>query len=276
MRVKQVYCDFGVGFREGVMNRYGLTDARLPENRNPYEPLLLVGVYNYRMANVAIMHNAPVIVYWGGSDSTIFRNFGHDTFWAKLFRGMSDRIFHISTSHWITEDLQTIGLHPWELPVLLHDQSEVKPYPLGEFVYMYKADSDLYTGGIYHKIKSLIPYKIIETTTRPALTYSREQLMEAYKSSFIGLRFTEHDGLSETVCELGLMGRRVIHNGDTPNCIPYDPKDIDSIVEAIEHEYWHARNPNGEAEEVAKNMKHYLDVGEDWLDTDFYNLAGVI
>jgi len=137
---------------------------------------------------------------------------------------------------------------------------------------MYRPEVETYNGGIYQKIKEALPeYNFIETNSH---TYSREQVLEMYKKSFIGLRFTEHDGLSNTVCEMGLMGRRMIHNGDTPNCIPYEKNNINDIIESIKHEYWHAKNPMGdnlEANGVSVFMQKYLNINEDFLNSSYYD-----
>ena len=60
------------------------------------------------------------------------------------------------------------------------------------------------------------------------------QLVDVYKKCFIGLRLTKHDGLSNTVVELGLSGRRCVWNGGSPNAVRWST--VDSVVEAIKAE----------------------------------------
>ena len=86
-----------------------------------------------------------------------------------------------------------------------------------------------------------------------------------YRRCFIGMRLTEHDGLAHTVTELGLMGRRCVWNGGSPNAIPY--KNVDDVVVAIEAE----RECLPDPEMVAEEMRAYLDIGTDWLDTEWYD-----
>ena len=52
-----------------------------------------------------------------------------------------------------------------------------------------------------------------------------------YENCFVGLRLTENDGVSCSVQEMALMGRKTIHNDRTPGCITYT--DEDSIIQAI-------------------------------------------
>ena len=81
-----------------------------------------------------------------------------------------------------------------------------------------------------------------------------------YKSCFIGLRLTTHDGLPNTICELGLMGRRCIYNGQLPHSIPYS--NADDIVESIEREF---KSRNEDNTLIANDMYDYLNIGDDWL-----------
>jgi hypothetical protein len=267
MRIKQVYSNFGIGFKEGAMKRYNLV-----EYTNPHEPMLMIGCYNWNQLAIPINHartGVLCVIYWCGSDALILsrQKFPYESFWAEQFRS-NPNIKHIAASHWIADDLKAMGIPYYELPVVLHDHSMIKPEPLGQSIYIYNPDKDTYTDGIYHKIKEVLPYNFIEATVH---TYTREQLLEAYKNSFIGLRFTGHDGLSETVCELGLMGRMVIHNGDTPNSIPYDKNNIDAIIDTIHREYKNAHDLGMDKSGVVAGATFdYLNIGEDWLDTEFY------
>jgi hypothetical protein len=94
-------------------------------------------------------------------------------------------------------------------------------------------------------------------------------MMQIYKRCFIGLRFTEHDGLSNTVCEMGLMGRMVINNGDVPNCIHYDKNNIKDIIETIDFEWKHSEITD-KTKVVSDAVKTYLNIGEDFLNTEYY------
>ena len=94
--------------------------------------------------------------------------------------------------------------------------------------------------------------------------------MELYKKCFIGLRFTSHDGLSNTVCEMGAMGRKMINNGDTPNCIPYDLNNIDKIVDDINQEYERSRGDLFRASVISNQVNEFLNIGDDFLNTEFY------
>jgi hypothetical protein len=262
MRINQFHCSFGIGFRDAVTQSYGLVHKDIP---NPMEPLLIVGVYNFQhFGIIRNMHNL-VVVYWGGSDSEFLVKYGYDSFWAIMFRKKLN-IHHIASSRWIADDLKLLGIpNIHEIPVLLRKHDDLSPCPLGDSIYMYMPDSKVYNGGIYSLLKNRLPYNFIETN--PA-TFDRAGLIDAYKRSFIGLRFTKHDGLSETVCEMGLMGRHMIHNGDVPNCVKYDPDDIDRIIWYIDNVYTHRERWMSYV--VSQDVTAYIHSSEDWLDTEFY------
>jgi hypothetical protein len=67
---------------------------------------------------------------------------------------------------------------------------------------------------------------------------------------------------------MGLMGRRMINNGDAPNCIPYT--DIDDIITSVNQEYIKSRDLN-HIRDVSENMRDYLKIKDDFLSTQFYD-----
>jgi hypothetical protein len=151
-----------------------------------------------------------------------------------------------------------MGLKYKKVPLVPHQNKEIQPYPLGDSVYIYKAR--LYGAGLYQQIKTAFPqFNYIETAHK---TVSRAELMELYKKSFISFRFTGHDGLSNTAIELGLMGRKVFWNGDTPNAIPW------TNFEQIKRDFETIIQEKYDPFEVAEKMRKYLDVGDSWLNVE--------
>ena len=268
MRIKQLYSDFGIGFKEAAKEKFNLTDLY-----SNIEPALFIGCYNWSQLGILVNRQALTVIYWAGSDAlALTKNYinshgieemAKDMFWVKRMKELKN-IKHISASHWIKEDLESLGIESYHIPISICKNEDIHPEVPGEAIYMYQAFNPNYNGGIYEKIKKRLPYfEYIETNVH---TFKRPELLEAYKRSFIGLRFTEHDGLSETVASLGLMGRNVIHNGDLPNCINYDKKDIDLICSIIVNEH----KNNDDYKDIAKCTFNYLDVGEEWLNTEYY------
>jgi len=264
MRIEQIFCQGYTGFKEAAIKKYGFRDIT-----DPHKPIFFLGCNSHVQVTQAMMYanlSGLVVIYWAGTDALTLVNSGR--MWHDMFLN-NPNVKHIAASWWIAEDLDKVGLPYYRLPILFHDNSDIKPLPLGDSIYTYNIHWPTYDGyGMYPKIKEVTDYKFIEARCKPGegkdFTFNREELLKVYESCFLGLRLTGHDGLSETVCELGLMGRRVIHNGDTPNCIHYT--DLASVIDAIGNEY---RNPC-DPEEVSKAMREYLDINNDWLNTEFY------
>jgi hypothetical protein len=276
MRIEQLYSNFGHGFSDAITKKYNFK----PYN-DPTKPVFVFGCYGERQVHNALtmaMTSPLVVICWGGSDAKILKDLELSgeigrSFWSNALRSKTN-IKHIAISHWIAEDMEILRLPYHNIRILPHDNSDIVPCAKGDSIYMYRPDLATYNGGIYQKIKDILPYKFIETNSG---TYSRKQLIEAYKNCFIGLRFTEHDGLSNTVCELGLMGRKVIHNGDAPNCIHYHPNDIASIVDNINHEFKNrnellclAPEPIYDYDATAISVKRFLNISDDFLNTEYY------
>jgi len=253
MRVRQIYSAFGWHLKGTLMEKYGLIPSH-----NMREPVLFFGCYGLKQMEKMLKwsQTAKVIVWWSGSDCPFFKK--HPDIVEQL--KSNSNITHIATVNFIEKDLQNMGLPYKKIPLFSHPIDAFKPSPLGDAIYIYKPGSPIYCGwNVVDRIKKEFPtVPILEV--RNHHVYNQEQIKEIYRQSFLGIRLTRHDGLSHSVCELGLMGRKMIHNGDTPNSVNYD--NHDDIMIKIENIVKQKYNPYNLALKVHK----YLDVGEDWLN----------
>ena len=227
------------------------------------QPSIFFGVYYPFDYQLIISHKSLAVVVWGGSDSMA----STDT----LKTLNLPHIKHISGSKWITDDLKRAGIKPIYIPISCvdSDKTKLKALPLGKKIYIYTAgegfNADFYGKQIYDKL--IAEYGADMFYVVNAKSYTREQLYnEVMPNCFIGLRLVKHDGLSETISELGLMGRRVVYNGCEPNALNYNS--YEDIKAHIDHEMKYI----GETfQDVSDKMKKHLEVGNDWLNSDFYN-----
>lgn len=262
MRIKQLYCNFGKGFKEAFSKKYQMINYT-----DTLSPAVFFGCVAHRDLGVVYNHRSLCVIIWAGSDIKAIsddRDVPINSIWIQMLKNRSN-IKHIAISKWIAEDLDQLGIKYYRLPILPHDNKDILIQPPGESIYMYQPESIIYNGGIYKEVKSNLPYNFIETTVH---SYSREELMDVYSNCFIGMRFTQHDGLSNTVCEMGLMGRRMINNGDAPNCIPYT--DINDIITSVNQEYIKSRDLN-HIRHISETMRDYLEIKDDFLSTQFYD-----
>lgn len=263
MRIKQFYCGLPF-FREGMKQKFSFDDYT-----DRTQPLFVHGCYGWKAwSNILLKHESLVVFAPAGDDAHKLAD-PINAFWVEEFKKRPN-IKYLANDTWIKEALASVGLYAERVPFTPFTGDDIKPCPLGDSIYVYKPNVETYGSELYRKVKERLTYKFIESE---GFTRTREEVLQCYRDSFMGLRLMETGGLAVTVIELGLMGRMCIHNGDHPNCVHYDKNDIDGIVEAIDHEYWHARNPldnNAEAEETANNMRNFLNIGEDFLETSFY------
>lgn len=219
-------------------------------------PAVFFGIYKNHY-NVLLRHRGPAILIWAGSD-IINVNQG-------LINELRRRDFHhVAISNFIAKDLSQLNIPFREIPITPIDYRIFTPEPLGDCIYMYipetKTESSVFYGAEYlTAIQEAFPEnKILVSNFHK---HSRLEIREIYKQCFIAVRPTPHDGLSNTVVEMGMMGRRCIFNGNTPNAIHFlSEKDM---IQKILTE----KNRIGKSfPEVAKQTKEYVDIGTNWLE----------
>jgi hypothetical protein len=139
---------------------------------------------------------------------------------------------HISISSYIENDLDRINIKSARINLSFVDKNKFNAIEKGNSVYIYtsKNNPNIYGEEIYKKVIEKMP----EINFIVVCSNDYENVMDAYKKCFIGLRLTKHDGNANTVQELGLCGIKCIHNSDYPNALQW--KTIDDIIETINNE----------------------------------------
>lgn len=248
MRIKQARISKGVNaFKDSYLKKFNLV-----EGTDCNEPIVLFGMYDLGDFQYYLLHKGQIVVVWCGSDSLMLNK-------AKAEMIRAKQAVHIAKSQFISADLNRYGIiHKvipisWQLPDL-----EVCPRGDNIFFYGNPKRNNFYGESYLPEIEQKTGLKIIKTGIA---TYTKEQLRKVYRNCFIGLRLTKHDGIPNTVVELGMMGRRCIYNGDLPNAIPW--KTVNDICESVMQEY-----NNRYIDDVAKveqAVKQFIDIGDKWL-----------
>jgi len=249
-RITQIYSAFGWHLKDNLKRKYGLSEVR-----RPTEPILAFGVYGSQIEKVVRWaEKTHVRIWYSGSDITYcFRGREH---LIEVVRNHPN-ISHIATVNFIERDLQKLGFKYKKVPLFSQFIDDFKPCKLGSKIYAYK--SHLYVGR--PQMEKLI--EIFGTdefiNAESHHTFSQAGLKEVYGNSYLGIRLLRHDGLSHSICEMGLMGRKMITNSDTPNAINYT--DLNDVIQKIQQ----IKDEKYDPFEVAKQMYDYLNVGDDWL-----------
>ena len=252
MKISQAHV--GVGFfKESFLKKFNL---------NPYSdrmrPAIFFGLYR-KQQHVLLSHRAMAVIVWTGTDVLHMKS--NPTFLSHVRKRRNT--YHVAISNFIEEDLCALGIPFISLPVIPVNNDDIKPEPLGKCVYMYTSEKapQIYGDKYLQEIKQKLPD--IKFITATAHTFTRNELLNIYKKCFLGLRLTQHDGLSNTVIELGLMGRKVVWNGNTPNAIHYTS--VHDIVRKIKTEQIKEQDKT-----ISEKVKNYITLTEDWMDTKFY------
>lgn len=250
-RINQLYSAFGSHFKIPFMEKYGMK-----QYTNHHEPVIFFGCYGNQIER-AFENKNKVKIAWTGGDCWAFI---HNQDYVKRMKSRPD-IEHIAISHFIQSDLTSVGISSTLFPIVPNKNDDIEPHPGGEKIYAYKS---AYNPPLFRRLKKELPqFEFVDARLH---TFNRKELLKVYRESFIGLRFTLHDGCSNTCVEMGLSGKRVIHNGQMPNTIPFDLKNIEEIKKNILEEYEN-RNSNDYID-IYKDTKDYIDIGDSFLYFD--------
>ena len=268
MRITQAKVSYTLdAFEDSFMRKFGFscyTDRTCP--------VVFFGCYipggNYRRRDVkcVVEHKSLAVLVWGGSDAL--------SLLAKpeVYEGLrtAKHVKHVAISRFVADDLDKAGLPYTRLPVCPTDANNgmFSSVPLGDSVYMYlpQAGDKIYGGDVLDDIKRRL--SDVNFITCCNGDYPEGKMPEIYSKCFMGLRLTKHDGLPNTVVQLGLMGRRCVWNGDLSNSIPW--KTARDVVVAIEAEV--ARIGTSHPE-VAEAIIRDITMPSDWLDSSFWGAS---
>ena len=239
--------------------KYFLHDNQLKDYHDLHAPAIFFGLYSTSCFKTLKAHKGLSIVIWRGTDLLKKNRL-------KNVAGLKGKnIRHVAISSFIADDLKGVKLRYKFIPIPGVKIDDIPVEKLGNEVYAYMSAkrTNFYGGPILDYVKKHIPFKM--NINSSCNKYTRDQLMEVYKNSFIGLRLTQHDGIANQVVELGMMGRKCIHNGNHPNAIRW--KRAKDIIKTITQEGEKVGQIN---KDLSDEVKKYINVGKDWLNTEYW------
>lgn len=236
------------------MRRFGLK----PE-MDSRKPMVVFGCYTESDVRLIEAHKAPVLMVWMGSD---FALSGDRKLWER------DNIYHVAIGRWMERDLQERGLSYKRVNLIGSPLVDVlKPEPLGDAIYTYLPTKrrDYYGGSLVDEVCKRLSGEM-EFIIHTGLIVPQDQMPDVYRRCFAGLRLVEHDGGSETVIEMGLMGRFSIHNGDTPCSLIWE--NVDDIVDSLRALY--IEREETEIVRLSADVRAHIQMTDEWLDLDWW------
>jgi hypothetical protein len=254
MNFENIHISHGIQFfKKQILKTY----PNLKLGWDPNKPCIFFGIYNQNDINAILNHKSQGLIIWGGSDSM------RDTLLNFVKQLDKSRFFSIAQSKWVSDDLKRFGILHKQLPWYSLDKESFRPIKKGKKVYIYMPTNRkiFYGNEMYMSIKKHIDYEVIVGDGK--IPY--EKMTEIYAECFIGLRLVPHDGLGSTVQEMGLMGIKCVHNGNSPSALNY--KTVDDIIVHIEKE---AKTIDMKDEALAKKVDEYLNIRDDFFHVKSY------
>jgi len=240
------------------------------------KPMIFFGMYREKEMNLVMKHEHECLVIWGGGDilyftkKTITKSKKKDHIRKRTYNFFrnKNKIFHIAQSKWISDDLKSLNLKHKLLPWYSLIKSNFTCKEKGNCIYIY-LPTKFYGVDLFEELKKKLngKYEFIigggNLKKEQRIPYYK--MPEIYSKCFIGLRLVPHDGLGSTVQELGLMGIKCVHNGNSPSALNY--KNIDDITEHIENE---AKTIGSKDEELARKVDEYLTIPDNFFKVSTY------
>jgi len=235
-----------------------LTEAGFPAQRLPNKKLVgifhlmnsrgFVAVYPlpfWRHFKVAAMLQKPTLAVWIGSD--VYRLQLEKNQMARLERNREYITASIADSPALVEELAQMGIQAEWVPTIskkMHYQSLPLSDPLSILVYLTPDRHPFYGSAIVSRVIELLPdvkFTIVggydfggNAPRNVTIAGYVDSMDEIYEKSYILLRPTLHDGLSQMVLEALGRGRQIIWSMPFPHChTAAKPEQIAEIISGL-------------------------------------------
>ncbi len=230
-------------------------------------PCIFYGCYNSSDIYKIQKHQGLKFLIWGGSD-IIIPNI------LKIVSRIPNLVF-IAQSNFIADDLKKYHLSYIYIPFSpTVDYQKFQSVIKGPCIYVYLniQRPKVYKYELVKRLQKYFPdIEFIIASNKECIvnavrkgtyiqgiqTHDPQEMPKIYEKCFLGLRFVDHDGISASVQEMGLMGIKTIYNGRTPSSISY--KTFDDIIQIIKDEHQKIGTID---HQTADDVKNYLEMGD--------------
>lgn len=249
MKIKQFRSSNNVRyFAQRMMDKFSLVPFT-----DESEPVILYGMY--KDPDYDLLQKTKGTVVWCGTDAMVVNKAR-----AEIIKAHPHR--HIAKSKQVQESLWLWKIESELIPVT-STPLNIKCKPRGHMIYAYVcSDNDVmyrkYKMPILKRLERDLSYKFAFTTIKK---YRPEDLLNVYEKCFIGIRLLDHDGLSNSILEMGLMGRRTISNSGLPGTIPWGI--YKNIKLTIQKEYANRKQDN---RQISNAVRKFIDIDDQWLE----------
>lgn len=287
IKIEQLY--IAEHLRQGFGKQLATSTALINYNDN-YKPAIYYGIWSENDLKTLCGNKSLKVIIWSGGDINA-EKYRQDYIKKKVLNTVErvkklTKVVHISKSSFIDKSLEEFGIPYLKIPYIALDPNKYKPVQKGDSIYIYTAPaSELYYGSNFYDmvVKKYSNINFIFACCSQSYDglkskggkykyninyYERDILInKIYPQCFLALRLTIHDGIANTVQELGLMGIKSVHNGNGPSCLNYET--FDDICNHIDNEI---KSIGTCDETLANEVRKYLTLPSNFYDTSFYKL----
>jgi len=256
---------------------------------NDYLPVILYGVLYQEDFEILKRNKSLKIIIWTGGDMCVGPKSIPIISETRAFKHMAvintcTKVKHIAISNFIASSLAILGIPYIRVPFMGIKLDQYKSVIKGNSIYIYTSpfNKKKYGEIFFSQLVEKYPHinfiftcnaEAWESFQKSGLSnpynikyYDKKELIEKiYPSCFLALRLTPHDGLAGTVQEMGALGIKSIHNGDSPSCLNY--KTLKDIRRHIKNE---SRAIGTRNTKLSTRVKNYLTIDKDFFSTNFF------
>jgi hypothetical protein len=263
---------------------------KLNDYNDIYKPCFFYGIAKDQDIDTILNHKGKKYVIFSGGDIDLLYHINKNTrytntrwnFLKKLHN--LDEIYYIPRSEFMISDMKLLNYKYTYYPFYGDAYSIYDIKPKGNKIYFYTYpdyQKYLYGHSIVEEIKKRKPeYEFIQLTHNNAYLQNKEfcdesniytcesndELIEKYQQCFIALRLTNHDGIANSVLELGSLGIKTIYNDSKcPAALTYNS--IDDVINHIENE---KKTIGTIDDKLIENVKNFITPDECIYYTGFY------
>ena len=263
---------------------------KLNDYNDIYKPCFFYGIAKEQDIDAILNHKGKKYIIFSGGDIDLVYHINKNTRYTntrwnylKKLHNL-DEIYYIPRSEFMINDMKLLNYKYTYYPFYGDAYSTYDIKPKGNKIYFYTYpdyQKYLYGHTVVEEIKKRKPeYEFIQLTHNKAYLQNKEfcdannistcesndELIEKYQQSFIALRLTNHDGIANSVLELGSLGIKTIYNDiKCPASLTYNS--IDDVINHIENE----RKTIGTIDDkLIENVKKFITPDENIYYTGFY------
>jgi len=263
---------------------------KLNDYKDIYKPCFFYGIAKEQDIDAILNHKGKKYVIFSGGDIDLLYHINKNTaytntrwnFLKKLHN--LDEIYYIPRSEFMINDMKLLNYKYTYYPFYGDAYSTYDIKPKGNKIYFYTYpdyQKYLYGHSVVQEIKKRKPeYEFIQLTHNNAYLQNKEfcdannistcesndELIKKYQQCFIAIRLTNHDGIANSVLELGSLGIKTIYNdSNCPAALTYNS--IDDVINHIENE---KKTIGTIDDKFVENVKKFITPDENIYYTSFY------